>query len=391
MAYPTAISCGCLMGAGGVSHLHAAEWSVQPIFTMSTDYDSDRNLQPGTQGSEEAVLYGDLKLQRALESTQIVLEPKFDLRRYSDSIWGPGNDRSLNAGLVWTGERLKLTLTGFIANQTTLSTEVLESGVINGDTRRRTEQANGEWDWSENERRQSFLQLAYLSSNYSGTPLVELELPGYRYPSAALGERFFFSERMTLSVSAFGDALTSARQGNSSHEAGGQVEFIDQYTEATSFDISIGESRRSLSGQSGSGTNGSVTFTHLLERGSASLSYVRSLVPYGTGVLVERQQFAAALTRPITPELDVNFTLMRLKNNASTVRLGLDRPYYNNALLGLSWKMGESWMLQPQVSAALTKPIAPLGSTAPLYDRTVLGWRAQLSLVWQPLPAKKSR
>ncbi len=153
MAYPTAISCGCLMGAGGVSHLHAAEWSVQPIFTMSTDYDSDRNLQPGTQGSEEAVLYGDLKLQRALESTQIVLEPKFDLRRYSDSIWGPGNDRSLNAGLVWTGERLKLTLTGFIANQTTLSTEVLESGVINGDTRRRTEQANGEWDWSENERR----------------------------------------------------------------------------------------------------------------------------------------------------------------------------------------------------------------------------------------------
>jgi hypothetical protein len=364
---------------------------VQPIFTVATDYDSDRNLEPGTKGSEQAVLYGDLKLQRALENTQIVLEPKFDLRRYSDSIWGPGNDRSLNAGLVWTGERLKVTLTGFIANQTTLSTEVFESGVINGNTRRRTEQANGEWDWSENERRQSFLQLGYLSSSYSGTPLVELELPGYRYPNAALGERFFLSERLTLSVSAFGDALTSARQGNSSHEEGGQVEFIDQYTEATSFDISIGESRRSLSGQSGSGTNASATFTHLLERGSASLSYLRSLVPYGTGILVERQQFAAALTRPITPELEVNFSLLRLQNNASTVRLGLDRPYYNNALVGLSWKMGESWTLQPQVSAALTKPIPPLGSTAPIYDRTLVEWRAQLSLVWQPLPAKKSR
>ena len=391
MAYPTAIGCGCLLGAGGVSHLHAAEWSVQPIFTVATDYDSDRNLQPGTQGSEEAVLYGDLKLQRALENTQIVLEPRFDLRRYSDSIWGPGNDRSLNAALVWSSERLKVSLAGFIANQTTLSTEVFESGVINGDTRRRTEQANGEWDWSHNERRQSFLQLGYLSSSYSGTPLVELELPGYRYPSAALGERFFLSERLTLSVSAFGDALTSARQGNSSHEEGGQVEFIDQYTEATSFDISVGQSRRSLSGQGGSGTNGSVTLTHLLERGSASLSYVRSLVPYGTGNLVERQQFAATLTRPVTPELDVNFSVLRLKNNASTVRLGLDRPYYNNALVGLSWKMGESWTLQPQVSAALTKPIPPPGSTVAVDNRTVLEWRTQLSLVWQPLPDKKSR
>src|SRR6202022_642267 len=107
---------------------------------------------------------------------------------------------------------------------------------------------------------------------------------------------FFPPGALPLPVSAFGDALTSARQGNSSHEEGGQVEFIDQFAEATSFDISVGESRRSLSGQSGSGTNGSVTLTHLLERGSASLSYVRSLVPYGTGVLVERQQFAAALT-----------------------------------------------------------------------------------------------
>jgi hypothetical protein len=134
-----------------------------------------------------------------------------------------------------------------------------------------------------------------------------------------------------------------------------------------------------------------VTFTHLLERGSASLSYVRSLVPYGTGNLVERQQIAAALTRPITPELDIDFSVLRLKNNASTVRLGLDRPYYNNALVGLSWKMGESWTLQPQVSAALTKPIPPLGSTAPVDNRTVLEWRTQLSLVWQPLPDKKSR
>src|SRR5258708_37742673 len=101
MAYPTAIGCGCLLGAGGAAHLWAAEWSAQPSVSWTTDYDSDRSLSGASQGSESAVILGDLKLQRASDSTQFLLEPRYDLRRYSDSIWGPGNDRSLTAVIGW--------------------------------------------------------------------------------------------------------------------------------------------------------------------------------------------------------------------------------------------------------------------------------------------------
>src|ERR1700722_9040840 len=131
MAHSTAIGCGCLLGAGAMSHLYAAEWSVQPIFSIETDYDDDRNLSTQPEGSEESILAGDVKLQRAMESTQFFLEPRFDLRRYSDSIWGPGNDRSLNAGITWAGELIKVSLTGYLANQTTLATELTETGIIN--------------------------------------------------------------------------------------------------------------------------------------------------------------------------------------------------------------------------------------------------------------------
>ena len=365
---------------------------MQPIFTMQTDYDSDRNLSDDPEGSEEAVLYGDLKFQRAIESTQILLEPRFDLRRYSSDIWQPGNDRSLNGAFTWTGERMKVILTGSIANQTALTTEVLETGIIDADVRRRTSQASGEWDWSQNERRQAFLQLAYLSTGYSGgDALTEFELPGYRYPSAALGERFFLSERTILSVSGFGDALTSQRQGNSSHEAGLQVEFVHQFSERISLDAAVGESKRSLAGENGSGTNASVTLARSYERGNFSLSYVRSLVPYGTGILVERQQLAATLTHSLTSTLDVNLTLLRVQNNQSTVRLGLDRPFYDNGILGLSWHMGESWTLQPQVSTGWSKPVELAGNDTPIETSTVHEWRAQVSLVWQPLPGTKSR
>jgi hypothetical protein len=392
MAYPTAIGCGCLLGAGAMSHLHAAEWSVQPIFSIETDYDSDRNLSPQAEDSEEAVLYGDLKLQRAIESTQIFLEPKFDLRRYSESIWGPGSDRSLNAGLSWTGERMKVALTGYIANTTTLATELSESGIINADTRRRSTQVNGEWDWSQSERRLTFLQAGYISASYSGAPLISLELPGYRYPNGACGERFFLNERMTFSVSAFGDALSSDRAGNSSHEAGGQVEFQDQMSEKNSFDVSVGESKRYLYGQAGSGTNVSASAVHAFERGNVSLSFVRSLVPYGTGFLVQRQQITASLVRPLAPSLDLTLSVLRIKNSATAVRLGLDRPFYDYGVLGLNWKMGESWMLQPQLSSGWSRPVAPVGTTDPeAYDVTVREWRAQVTLVWQPLPDSKSR
>ena len=391
MAYPTAIGCGCLLGAGGAAHLHAAEWSAQPIWTMSTDYDSNRSLTEGAPGSEEAVLYGDVKLQGAIENIALVFEPKFDLRRYSDAIWGPGTDESLNTSLGWTEERSKLTLAGFIANQTTLTTELLETGIINGDTKRRTEQVNGEYDFSQNERRQSFVQLGFSSAAYSGSQLVELELPGYRYVNAALGERFFLSEKLTVSVSAFGDTLTSKARGNSSHEEGLQAEVTDQYTETTSFDLSLGESRRSLAGELGFGTDASASVTHSLSSGSASLIYTRSLVPYGNGALVQRQQVTATLLRPLTADADGTFSVLRVQNNASTVRLGLDRPYYNLATTGVNWRMGESWTLQPQLSAGLTKPIPPLDSSAPFNNRTVLDWRVQLNLTWQPLPASKSR
>jgi hypothetical protein len=381
MAHTTAIGCGCLLGAGGSPHLHAAEWSVQPVISWSADYDSDRNLSVGSSASESAVLYGDLRLQRALESTQIVIEPKFDLRRYSDSIWGPGNDRSLNGAFTWTGEQMKTSFTGSIADQTTLIAELYETGIISTNTRRRASQANLEWDWSQSEHRQTFVQLGYLGASYSGA--AQQLFPGYRYPTATLGERFFLSERLSFSVSAFGDSLISTAPGNSSHEYGGQGEVNYAYSETTTFDVAIGESKRVLTGERGSGTNAAVTASHTMSLGTASLNYTRSLVPYGIGYLVQRQQVAASMTRPLTPYLDLIANVTRIDNNSSTVRLGLDRPFYNNFSVGMNWKMGESWTLQPLVSTSWSKPIHT--------DTTVREWRAMLTTTWQPFPSSRSR
>jgi hypothetical protein len=383
MTYPTAIGCGCLLGAGATSHVHAAQWLLQPALSWQTDFDDNRGMEPGGQGTEQAVLSADLQLQRSLENLQFSLQPHFDLRRYSDSEWSPGDDRSLAGTFSWNSERSQLTLNGSIANQNTLTTELLETGITDTNARRRTEQAGAELDLGRTEEHLFFVQASYLGTSYSGPLLSEELLPGYRYDSAASGERFILSEHLTFSASAFGDILHSDRAGDSSHEAGGQVELKYSHSEQTTFDVQVGESRRVLTGAASLGTNVSATATHNFELSSVSLGYTRSLVPYGNGFLVERQQITASLQRPLTPDLTADLSVIRVDNNESTVRLGLDRRFYDNLGGGLTWRLSENWSLRSEATTSWAPPINS--------DHTVHEWRTALTMTWKPVPNVISR
>lgn len=383
MAYPTAIGCGCLLGAGGASQLHAAQYSVQPTFSWETDYDSNRDLQPATQGSEQAVLSADLLLQRSVENMQIMLQPHFDVRRFSDAIWGPGDDRSLQGNFLWSGERSQLTLSGSIANQNTLTAELAETGIVDTNTRRRTSNVTAELDLARTEEHLFYTQLGYLTSSYTGSPIIEELLPGYRYLSAGFGERFTLSEHFTLSAGLFGDTLHSERAGSSSHEAGAQLEINYAHSERLSFDVQLGESRRSLYGSTSTGTNVVATATRTFERGSLALGYSRSLVPYGNGFLVLRQQANITAKRSLTSYLDAELTALRIDNNEATVQLGADRRFYDNLIGALSWRLAETWTLRAEASTSWSPPIA--------YPHTEHGWRAGLTMTWRPLQTVVSR
>lgn len=383
MAYPTAIGCGCLLGAGGASQLHAAQWSLQPVLSWETDYDSNRSLQPGAPASEQAVLSADLQLSRSVENMQLMLEPHFDVRRFSDSIWGPGDDRSVNGSFSWSSERTKLSLSGSVANQNTLTTELIETGILDTNSRRRYDTAGGELDLGRSEKHSFFVQASYLSSSYSGPENIELLLPGYRYESASVGERFITSEHFTLSASAFGDILHSNRAGGSSHEAGGQFDVSYTHSERLSFDVQVGQSRRVLSGSASNGTNIAASVTRNFERSTVSLGYTRSLVPYGNGFLVQRQQITASARHSLSTYLQAELTALRVDNNETTVRIGVDRRYYDTVLTALNWSIGESWTLRSEASTSWSPPIG--------YPHAEHGWRAALTMTWRPLPTVVSR
>jgi len=378
-AYPAAVSCGCLLGHGAPAW--GAEWTLTPLFSSSVDYDSNRRLELDQSGSEAAVVTADLSFRRVVEDGDIYIEPRYAFRRFTDRTLGNGDDRSLYAGFDWLRERSTLNVTASVWDQSTLLTELLETGIISGNTHRRLAHASTNWTWIQSERRQLITQFGYDDVKYYGQG--ESLLPGYRYPSGSIGERFNFSERGSVTFSLFGSELLSDSPGNSSHEYGVQAELIYSFTERIHLDGSIGQSSRLLAGTSSHGTDTAITLTRDLERGILSVGFTRNLVPYGVGFLVEREQLNATISHSLTATLDVSLALLRIRNNEIAVLLGIDRRSYDSVTANLSWHLRPAWSLNAQVAAIQSQQPGIL-------DQTVHQWHTAVTLIWAPLPRQRS-
>jgi hypothetical protein len=379
IAYPAALG-SCVLG-GGASPLWAAEWSITPSYSASADYDSNRRLAAEAKGTGATVLAVDLRFKRALEDLEFTIEPRYALRRFTDSTLGNGDDRSVDTGMSYIGEHSTANLTASYWDQSTLITELLETGLVSANTHRRTAQGGASWNWNLTERRTLITQLSYMDVSYHGQ--YASSLPGFRYTSGVLGERFSLSERGSFTLSAYGSKLQSDTQGNSSHSEGIQAEIIYALSERTNLDASIGESRRVLSGQSSHGTDASFSLNHSLLLSRVSLGYTRSLVPYGSGFLVQREQFTATVSHQLTPYLDSYLSFLRIQNNETAVLLRVDRPNYNTLAAGLNWHPAETWSVGGRIEGVRTQLFGLAG-------QTVSGWRSYLNVTWSPFPKSRS-
>jgi hypothetical protein len=359
----------------------AAEWSITPSYNATIDFDTNRQQRLERADSGAGFLSFDLKVQRAVEDLVFTLEPNYEFRRFTDRIYGNGDNRSVTAAMTWTGERDTVNFNSSYLNQSTLTTEAFATGILASDTFQRNATSSLSWTWSQIERYQLITQFSYSHVDYYG--LFKALFPGYQFSSGSLGERYLIDERTSLTLGGFGDFLDSPIPGASSHEAGLQLELIHQFSEQISLDASVGESRRMLQGSSSLGTTASVTATRSADRHKLSLQYQRSLVPYGNGFLVEKQQFTGSLSHSFTEYLDGSLGYTYAHNNEATVLLRLDHRSYSDFDISLAWR--------PRETLAVTLRGDAIRSQ--LVDRAndeVREWRAALSVLWQPHPLARS-
>ena len=331
------------------------------------------------------MLTADLRLQRALEDSSILVEPKYSLRRFSDTRFGNGDDRSLTTQFQRAWERSVATLNAAILDQSTLTTELLDTGIVRLDIHQRQIQASGSWKWSLVENRQLFANLSDSAVSYYGAPDAGRLLPGYKYRVASVGETFVVSETTQLDFSAFGSQLSSDTAGNSSHEYGLQGQLTYAWSDRTRFVGSYGRSERVLAGHSSTGTDASLSLVHDVVRGSVSLSYVKSLVAVGLGFLEQRQLTSVNLARDLAPHLRATLSYTHAKNDELAVVLSIDRPHYSYLTGTLDWHPLENWALGLQVGGVQTT-----GAGFFLQNQAVHEWRSSVYLNWTPRPRVQS-
>ncbi len=372
------LGLGCMATAASPP-LHAAEWSLAPIITVGIDDDSNRLLIPDATATQSWWLFSNVQIQRSTDTTQLSITPQVRWEHFDSEDLGDIVDRDVSGAFSWTQERGSFNLTAASLDDSTVTTELTETGIASGDTHRRTDQASVSENYGETERSALVVQASYVDVSYYGAldsePFSLLE--GYRYPSGSLGERFDLSDDTTLTASAFADELLTRFSFEDSHEAGGQLELTHAFSESTQIDVSAGGSARSLAGDRSTGTVASFNATHSTELASLTASYSRQLVPYGTGVLAERQQYQLAGTYNLTEKLDLDASVVRIENNQSIVLLGLGRRSYTGTTFGLDWRPLEAWKLRAEADTMQSQTIG-------LVTRPVSGWRMALTLTWAP-------
>ncbi len=331
------------------------------------------------------MLTADLRFQRALEDSSILVEPRYSLRRFSDTRFGNGDNRSLTSQWQRAWERALVSFNASIADQSTLTTELLETGIVGLDVHQRQIQGDGSWKWSIAQTRQLFAEVSDSDVHYHGVANIDQVLPGYQYRAVSLGEMFTLSEQTQISLSAFGNNISSDAAGNSSHEYGVQAQLTYAWSERTRFVGSLGRSQRVLAGQSSNGTDFSATFVRDVTLGSISLSYVRSLVPFGAGFFEERKQTAASFARQLAPQVHATLSYTRTRNNEFAVLLSNDRPNYDIVQGGLDWRPLENWAVGVQLASVHSTGAGFFGQT-----QTVNEWRSSVYVNWTPRPRVQS-
>lgn len=355
----------------------ASEWSVQPAIALWGDHDSNRLLREGTPPSEAITAVVDLRLARRTETSEILVLPHLLVQRYSDDVTPNIEDKRLALITRWDFERSQLQFNGDIADESTLTTELSETGLVSADATRRRAGGNFAWLFAHAPSRQLSVSLVHSNVDYMGG--YEDQLFDYRYSALSVGESFGLSERLALTTTANATQLLSPDRDSESREGAASAGIDFEWNERISLMASLGLSLRNIDGVESSGTTGDLSLTRVGETRDWRLVLSHGLEPYGTGVLSERSSGSFIFTQHFSSRLQAGMKLEVSINRDAGSGVTIDSRKYRAGDLELLWRVHETWNVTAAVGVASANELN-------VTDGRVDGWSFQLRSSWTPSP-----
>lgn len=366
---------GLLAACAGGTAL-AGEWSAGTSLDWSIDHDSNRLLNAAELEGEAMTASLGLQLARRGERGGFRLDPRLRLQRFSHDVADDVDDLGVSLGADYLLERARYDFDAEYSDESTLSGDVLDTGVVVPNARRRLVSASLVNDWQQTEKSSLSTTLASTDVSYTGRGTDRLY--DYRYDTLALRQSFAMNERFAWFVGALGNLLESPERRDDSSEIGSNLGVNVAVTARTTLSLSAGRSWRSFLGVNTQGDTREFSLVHREELRDWSFGYSLSLVPYAAGVLGEREQLSFRLRQPISERLGVALDCLQVRNNDAIPGLTTDRRDYRRAEASVSWRVSASTVMRSALRYTQASLVDSRGETD--------GWNLGVFASWDPQP-----
>lgn len=321
----------------------AAQWTFVPQLGLTANTDSNRLLRQPPRPSDGAVLGGTLAIARTTEISSLALTPRASVSRYSGDDALDSEDWGVDAMYRRNGERLAFDAQVGIADDSTLITEPGETGFVEGNTRRHLAQAATSLTQYLGTRHMLRYRLAAIDIDYDRT--LGTGLVGYRYPSFELLYVATMSPRLDVTITTNLARLEVPLTHLESDNRGAQLGFRFRVSENFDLEARAGRTDTEARGRRDTQQSYFAQASWRNERSNLSLSLSQDVEPSGHGILVHANDLRFAYSRTLTERLTLDATTRVSLREDTQADLRRYQYRYGAALLGLSWKLDESWTL----------------------------------------------
>jgi hypothetical protein len=372
----------CIVGVGHCATADAAEWSVQPRIAATVDHDTNRRLEVADDPSSALRVNASMEAAYLSPVTRVSIAPRVSIARFD------GSDRELDSNdfggdlrLAHVTPRWSWNVGGNAARDSTLATELTDTGFVVGRARRNTLAFDGSatWQWTE----RISLQVSAADSDVRFDRAAGTGLVPYEYASASFAVVRQWDTQTDLILQAYAGRLDAPSTGVRNTNTGVLARIGRRVSERLRLEASAGMSQtESQSAHDRSSTYG-LNATWQGTRSSVGLALNRTVEPSARGRLVDATSISIDARRELSERFSVFANALAIAREDLLLGFIPDDRDYRNVSIGASWALQETLRVD-----------LALGRSSQSFEFSPLdgaGERVALSLAWSPRRAAMSR
>lgn len=360
---------GLLIGAVVSAGAPAAEWAIEPAVSLRTEYNDNLRLTLAPHDSVSlSTLSPQLTLRRTTEISDISLRGLVNLNRYWDDSSLNSTDYIYNLNASLLGERSRLSLNSAYVRDSTLASELTETGVLTARTQRSSIRVNPQWSWSVTPLSAvgvgySFTDVSYADSQSAG-------LTDYRSQDVSIWGSHKFGERDEVQLGAYYAEYETRPAAYESATRGMTVTYLRDFSERTKVSAQAGVRRTDATRQAltqilvptfipglfqivlvpqqiDSRDSGALLNVGIDTKWSARTALrgriSRELNPSGSGSLVESDRISAGVSHGFSERTNLSVSASAYRSRFADAALSQGNSRYYALEASLSSRLDEHW------------------------------------------------